>query len=177
MLIAQWNEVCYPLVSSLDTSWQLAVSQLNLTELLPLEFYLLLKRSLLLHRCCVLYRIVCPYLNNTWPFPHGKVHVLFFLKKLNKEVIKIQRHTWHPIPIFPTWCFGGGKSFRQEALREAPRRRRQRTGDSCWQSSGQEAAAEQWKWGHFLNASCSHFHSFTCTHKKHLFINITEMFG
>lgn len=112
MLIVEWNEVCYPLVSSLDTSWELVgCFSAKSDRIIVLGFYLLLKRSLFLHRHCMLYHIMCPCLNNTWPFPQCKAHVLFFLKKLNKEVIKIQRHTWHPIPIFPTQCFSGGKSL------------------------------------------------------------------
>lgn len=68
----------------------------------------------------VCYTTSCVLTSTTHGLSPMAKHVLFFLKKLNKEAIKIQRHTWHPIPIFPTQCFGGDKSFTDQKHWEKP---------------------------------------------------------
>lgn len=121
----------------------LAASQPNPIELLFLDFICSLKEA---SSCTgiVCYHNMCPYLKSTCPFLHGKGYVLFFfLKKLNKEVIKMQHNTWHSICIFPAQCFGVVKVSQTKYTEPSPTKTSQCIGDSCWESFGQQAAAEQ----------------------------------
>lgn len=149
----KWS-LFFPLESSLDTSWQFggcfSAKSNSITVL-----WILSAPQMKPHpaqELCISITCVCPSVAHVLPIT-TKHMTYFFLKKLSKKVITTQHHTWHSVSSFTTHYFGMEKVSQTKCASKVTQRQRQCIRHSFGESCGQEAAAEQWKQGHFLNAS------------------------
>lgn len=169
---------CFSLLSSLDTSWKF-VGCFSAKPNQIIVLWILSAPQKKPNPARELYfTITCPYFNSTCPSLLRKVHFLIFLNKLNKEVVKIQHHTQHCIPVFTAQCFVAVKVLQTKCIQPKSCEGNVTALETLAGSAfHQEARAEQWKQGHFLNTSLCLFCSPIYTLTEHLIINIIQVFG